>query len=228
MNLAGGIAAALFQRAMTGKASEVDVSLLSTAWWAAGSALDIWMEFGAEMRAPMPGKGPASGNPFMGNYRTSDGRTINLCTLAPTAYIRDVFTHLGLPKLADDPRFRDVEALFANSAAACELIADAFASHSFAWWCDALRTMKAQWAPVQGLPDLACDPQTLANDMVFEVEAADGGDPIRLVRGPVQFDHAPVATTRAPQASEHTEQVLMELGAQWDEIETLKAGGVVA
>jgi crotonobetainyl-CoA:carnitine CoA-transferase CaiB-like acyl-CoA transferase len=37
MNIAGGIAAALLHRERTGEALEVDVSLLSTSWWACGS-----------------------------------------------------------------------------------------------------------------------------------------------------------------------------------------------
>ena len=48
--------------------------------------------------------------------------------------------------------------------------------------------------------------------MIVEVEAGDGGAPFKVVRGPVQFNHEPLETTRAPQASEHTEIVLMELG----------------
>ena len=44
----------------------------------------------------------------MGNYRTSDGGTINLCIVSPTGYIRDTFEHLGIPEPADDPRFSDV------------------------------------------------------------------------------------------------------------------------
>ena len=70
---------------------------------------------------------------------------------------------------------------------------------------------------------------SLNADMIIEVEGADGsGKPLRLVRGPVEFDGKPLETTRAPQASEHTETVLMEMGIEWDKIEQWKASGAIA
>src|SRR5271169_4262213 len=143
MFIAGGISAALLHRERTGEALELDVSLLSSAWWASGALIAQGMEKGVITR----------------NFRTSDGGTINLCINTPHGLIRDTFAHLGIPEAADDPRFADALKLFENSKAASDLMVEAFAGKPFAYWREHLKTMKGQWAPIQSFLDLIKDEQ---------------------------------------------------------------------
>ena len=87
MTIAGGIAAALFQRERTGKPSVVDVSLLSMGIWATALSVSTVMLLG-DGHAPRTLDSPPNNpvNPVIGTFRTADGRFVNLTMLQPGRY----------------------------------------------------------------------------------------------------------------------------------------------
>jgi crotonobetainyl-CoA:carnitine CoA-transferase CaiB-like acyl-CoA transferase len=66
----------------------------------------------------------------------------------------------------------------------------------------------------------------LANDLVVEVDAGDGST-FKLVANPVQFDEAPPALRRGPESGQHTEEILLERGLEWEKIVALKESGAI-
>ena len=80
---------------------------------------------------------------------------------------------------------------------------------------------------MQDTLEAAADPQTVANGYIQDCETA-AGTPFQLVAAPVQFDEEPPGPQRAPEFNEHGDEILAELGLDWDTIVDLKVRGVVA
>lgn len=220
-NLAGGIAAALLKRERTGEPSVVDVSLLGSGLWSLGHTVALTNHLHQRLESPPPGVHGAPNNPLVGLYTTSDGRYISFVMMQPTKFWADVCRHVDLPELADDPRFDTAENIAANTADAVELLTKAIATRTLAEWTERFATLAGPWAPVQDTLQAADDAQIRANEYI--VRAGE----LELVANPVQFDVAAPQTGPAPGFAEQTDEILMELGLDWDRIIELKTAGAV-
>jgi crotonobetainyl-CoA:carnitine CoA-transferase CaiB-like acyl-CoA transferase len=220
-NLAGGIAAALLKRERSGEPSVVDVSLLGSGLWAMGHTVALTNHLHQRMEAPPPGVHGAPNNPLVALYTTSDGRYISLVMMQPTKFWADVCRHVGLPELADDPRFATVESIAAHTADAVALLTEAIAARPLAEWSERFATLAGPWAPVQDTLQAADDAQVRANE--YLVRAGE----LELVANPVQFDVTAPQTGPAPGFAEQTDEILQEIGLDWDRIIELKTAGAV-
>ncbi|WP_416967990.1 CaiB/BaiF CoA transferase family protein [Streptomyces sp. 4F14] len=224
MTIAGGVAAALYSRAMTGRPSVVDVSLIGVGAWATQFTVNLALMNGGPLPvAARPRHGSAT-NPLIGAYRTADGRWIELSMLQPGRYWAEFCTLAGRDDLAADERFDSTDKVMANAAEAADLVAELIASRPFAEWTRILARGDGQWAAVQNSWEVGQDPALRANGLIAPVVDADGVER-ELVASPVQFDGSAPGLTRAPQFAEHTDDVLRELGLSDEELLSLKIDG---
>jgi crotonobetainyl-CoA:carnitine CoA-transferase CaiB-like acyl-CoA transferase len=220
-NLAGGIAAALLRRERTGEASIVDVSLLGSGLWAMGHAIAISLHLDRPFSAPAMGAHGSPTNPLSGLYLTADGRYISLVMLQPGKFWADVCHHIDRPDLAEDPRFATAELIAAHTAEAVKLLREVIVTRTLAAWSERFATLAGPWAPVQNTLQLRDDSQVRANEYL-----RPAGE-LQLVSSPVQFDVAAPDLSAAPEFAAQTEEILQELGLDWEQILSLKSAGAV-
>ena len=224
MTIAGSIAMALLHRERTGEATEVDVSLLSSAMWAMGQTIGLSVLLEQGWAAP-PRDMPKM-NPLVDYYLTKDNRWIAMNSMQAGKYWPEFVTLAGRPELATDERFKDHASIMANTAEAGLFVKEIFASHDLAEWRTILEPFSGQWAVIQNTLEVASDAQTLANGYLQDLETEKGA-PFQLVAAPMQFDNEPAPAQRAPEFNEHGDDILAELGLDFDAILDLKVQGVV-
>jgi crotonobetainyl-CoA:carnitine CoA-transferase CaiB-like acyl-CoA transferase len=223
MALAGGVAAALFQRERTGQGIEVDVSLLGTAIWVLSPDITATYLYGRML--PQAGEMPSAPNPLVGTYFCKDGKGLVLMMLQAERFWPIFTASVARPDIME--RFPTAEARFANADALRAELAAFFATRPRAEWEEMLRASECIWGPFQTPADLADDPQVRANGFLLQGDTADGS--VTLCANPVQFSGEPPAVrSTACDAGAHTEEVLLEHGCSWDDIARWKEAKVIA
>lgn len=225
--LAMGILAALVARERTGVAQKVDASLL-------GSMLHL-QTMGLGVTA-FRGKSwvrhtrTRTKNPLTNHYRCSDGKWVLFSEIQADRFWPEFCRALQMDDLAGDPRF--ATAMGGRREHAEELIKildEKMATKTRDEWVQRFEELKAPFAysPVQDYYDVLQDPQVLANNYIVEFDHPAAGR-VKVMGYPMRFSETPAAIQReAPEFGQHTEEVLMEQGFDWDQIAQLRSEGVI-
>jgi len=218
-----GILAALYHRQQTGQGQQVDTSLFE-----AGITHTYWQS--AICLATGIAPGPlGSAHPLMAPYQafqTQDG-WINVGA-ANQANWEKLIKALDAEALGTDPRFLDNAGRLTNLPTLVNLLAPYFTQQTTATWLTIFAKIGLPAGPVLSVAEMHADPQTLAREMVVEVEHSRAGK-VKTLGLPVKFSDTPGSVRHgAPLLGEHTNAILLEAGYSADEIHTLLAGGAVA
>jgi len=224
MTLAGGISAALLARERSGRGQLVTTSLLRVGifvlGWDTNAALRLGIKAAPLRRQDMP-------NPVICPFRGRDGTWFWLLGLQGQRHWPDLVRAVERPQWLTDPRFATMSARREHSAELVALLDAIFATDTAASWGRRLDAAGMWWAPVQTTAEVLDDPQVRASGAFVDVPQGDGTT-APGVASPVDFgDTCWAPQGPAPQCGQHTEELLLELGFDWEAIGSLKERGVI-
>ena len=170
-----------------------------------------------------------NGHPNIVPYRTfraADGEVA--LAVGNDDQFRKLAALLDSPQWADDPRYARNRDRVKNRDLIDNLIQDKFAARTRAEWIEALDRIGIPSGPINNVAEALSSPQTLARDMVTEIDHPLVGM-IRMLGLPIRFDGTPSSIRSHPPAlGEHTAAILEELlGMSGEEIDDLGRQGIV-
>jgi formyl-CoA transferase len=225
MHMAIGILAALQQRHATGRGQHVEVSMQDAVVNLVRVSLRDHQRFGH----PMPRTGNQLG-------RNVPGTTYPCAPGGPNDYVYiyaqpqmwpAVVAVLGRPELAEDERFKTVEARWEHRAALNAIVEDWTRQRTKQ---EVMRLMGEAGVPCgacQDTGEVLADPHLRAREMIVDIDYPGRGT-YQTVGCPVKLSDSPAEVTRPPLLGEHSGELLAALcGLGAEELQRLRDGGVV-
>ncbi len=255
LGLAFGVMVALYVRDRTGEGQEIDISLFQTALYQltfdVAGALATGQDY-QEWRMSRPVEDEELGKrrdklvaeaeaavarltdflrentpaPLATSYETKDGEVLRFNAGRGDHYWPIFCQAIEREDLANDPRFNSMKARRENHLELYHILKEAFLSKTLDEWKPRLGGIPV--SPYQNLAEVVNDPQARENDFFVPFDHPTYGR-IEVIANPVNLSETP-ATVRmpAPEFSQHTEEVLLELGYTWEDIARFKQQGIIA
>ncbi|HJM74838.1 MAG TPA: CoA transferase [Dehalococcoidia bacterium] len=220
MVFAYGIMTAIVARERHGVGQKVDISQLGAMVTLQTLSFTSFLHTGEQFN-----RGPR-GNPTFTYYQGSDGGWFTIGVLTPKFW-DGLCAALERPDLLTDERCAEPFARFENAAWLLDELGAAFKAKPRDHWMDALREAEVPCGPIYDYAEAVDDEQIWANDYLVDLDhpSFEGH---RAVGVPVSFSETPGGVQGpAPELGQHTEETLLELGYDWDQISALRDNAVI-
>ena len=193
LHAAVAVLGALHERDASGKGQHIHLDLLSSAL---SSLVNQTTGYAACGNDPQRmGNDHPSLFPY-GPFPTADKDLI--ITVGNNPQFRRFVTVLGLPELAEDPRFDTVENRNQHREELRPLLNKALSSDTAEVWASRLQAEGLPCAPILTIPEGVEYAASLGLDPVVQV--GEGDEAVPLIKNPVTFSRTPVRYDKAPPA----------------------------
>lgn len=218
-----GILLALQHRHVSGKGQVIDVALYESVFNCMESLLPEYSAFGA-VRGPagsaLPGIAPTNA------YRCKDGAYALIAGNGDSIFKR-LMTLIGRTDLANDPILGDNAGRVARVEEIDQAIEAWTRQQSVEDVLQALESVSVPAGKIYSIADIASDPHYTARGMLQEITLADGSD-LKVPGVVPKLSATPGQHRRnAPNLGQDTDDILKEMGLNSEQIQKLKASGIV-
>ncbi|QQC88137.1 CaiB/BaiF CoA transferase family protein [Streptomyces alfalfae] len=218
-----GVLSALFTRATTGRAPTVEVSLFDAlAEWVSQPA--YYTRYGGA-QPPRVGARHATVAPY-GAFTAADGKDVMLSVQNEREWAAFCREFLGRAELADDPRFATGSGRVAHRETLEAIVSVRFAELGGDEAAALLDRAGVANAGVNSVHDFLAHPVLTERGRWRDIRVPGTDEPVQALLPPAVLSGVTPRMDPVPDAGEHTEAILAELGRDADDIARLRAEGV--
>lgn len=216
-----GILGALYERERTGRGRFIEVNMIESSIAFMPDSFANYTRLGIRND---PLTRVASSHSFA--FRCADERLLAVHLSSQPKFWEAFVRVLGRPDLAQDERFKTRDQRIRNYRELVRVLSEIVAMRPRAEWMALLEEADVPFAPVQTIPEVIEDPQIRHLDTFYEETHPTEGRNLAIYR-PVLIDGRRDPVAPSPTLGEHSEEILAELGLGRDEIDRLKAAGII-
>jgi CoA:oxalate CoA-transferase len=222
LNAAFAILAALYHRERSGEGQFIDVAMLDSIMplmgWVAANLLI------GNKQPVLMGNDNFTAAPS-GTFKTKDGY-INIAANKQEQW-EDLTDVVGVSELKEDSRFKERDTRKANRKLLTPLLEEKLKEKETLYWAEALNKKGIPSGEILSLEEALNAPQIVHRETIKTVSAPEIGD-LKLFNLTAKFEKTPASIdSPPPRLSEHTCELLEEIGYSRDEINEFKKQGII-
>jgi formyl-CoA transferase len=222
LNAAFAIMSALYYRERSGEGQFIDIALLDSIMPLMGWVVANLMIGG--QHPVLLGNDNFTAAPS-GTFVTQDGY-INIAANKQEQW-EDLADIVGLPELKEDPRFKERDTRKKNRFELTPLLEEKLKQFPTRYWVEKLNNKGIPSGEILSLEEALNSPQ-VAHRKTFNSVTVEGIGETKLFNMTAKFEKTPgQVETPPPKLSEHTFELLTQIGYSESELKELKAAGII-